>query len=118
MTSRSVFHFRAAVICSLHFLFSAAFGAALIFLAVTDVLANPAEGPTPLWLIVCFWALTILNPPMASFFGISDGSHTMHLPTLLLAAVWSVLIGYVISLVWYRIEKSVLAKYDHKPLPV
>jgi hypothetical protein len=107
MISRSAFHFRAFLIFSLHFLLSAGLGATLMFLAVTDVLANPAEGPEPLWLTVCYWTLKILNPPMASFFGLSLGSRMIHLPTFVLAAAWSLLIGYIGSLIWYRAEKSV-----------
>jgi hypothetical protein len=115
MTSRTAFHFRAFLISSFHFLLSAGFGAILVFLAVTDVLANPAEGAAPLWLTICFWTLKILNPPMTSFFGLSDGSQMMHLPALFLAGAWSLLVGYIVSLIWHRVER---AKYDHKPLPV
>jgi len=118
MRTASIFHLRALITASIHVLFSAALGAAVLFLAVVDVLASPAEGGPPWWLTVMHRFAAILNAPMAGFFGLWDNTRTMRLLLLLLAAAWSLVLGYAVSFVWQRAENIIDAKYRCDPATV
>ena len=105
MNAALTLHIRALVGASVHFVLSFALGAAVLFLTVVDVMTTPVESD-PWWLTLMDWSLNILNAPMGGFFGFWDNTRLMQLPLLGLAAAWSLLLGYTISLAWRRLEKT------------
>ncbi len=118
MGGGSTFHLRALVGASVHFVLSVAVGAAVLLLVVADVMATPVESDPPWWLTLMHWSLEILNAPMAGFFGLWDNTRIFQLPLLGLAAGWSLLLGYAVSLAWRGVERTIQARHPHEHLPV
>ncbi len=85
-------------------------------MAVTlaDVLTTASEAPPPGWLGALYLLLSILNAPMAGFFGLWQDTHPFHLPLLLSAAAWSLALGYVISLAWQAASKAIAARHPYE----
>jgi hypothetical protein len=100
----SVPHLRALGTAGVHFLFSAVLGVTVLFFVMADALATPVEGPPPWWLALMDRLLLAVNAPMAGLFGLWDDTHMLRLPLLLLAAAWSLAVGYAVSLIWQRVE--------------
>jgi hypothetical protein len=106
-------HLRALVFAGTHLVFSALLGAALLALTVADVLMTASEAPPPGWLGALYLLLSILNAPMAGFFGLWQDPHPFHLPLLLLATAWSLTLGYLISLAWLGVSKAVTTRHEN-----
>ena len=118
MNGRWIVHFRALLIAGVYFLSSAALGATAMVLAMMDVMSSADEGSPPWWLSGMCRVLQVVNAPMGNFFGLWDSSNMMSLRPLLLAAAWSAMVGYGISVVWHQVQKSIENRQEHESVPV
>ena len=114
MRSTAIFHLRALVCAGTHFVFSALLGASVWALTVADVLTTSSEGPPPWWLSGVHWLLSILNAPMAGFFGLWRDTPPAHLLILLMALAWILFLGYSISLVWQCADKIIATRHRNE----
>lgn len=105
MNISACFHFRALVCAAVHFAFCAILGVTVLGLVVADVMTTSSELPPPWWITGAHWVLMVLSAPMAAFFSLLDDVRLSHPVSLLLALVWSTLLGYAISFGWQVVKK-------------
>jgi hypothetical protein len=60
------------------------------------------------------WLLSILNTPMAGFFGLWRDTPPAHLLILLMALAWILFLGYSISLVWQCADKIIATRHRNE----
>ena len=118
MSTTTIFHLRALVCASVHFVLCALLGVTVLALAMVDMMTTSSELPPPWWITAGQWLLTILSAPAAVFFGFWDDVHWAHSVSLALALAWSVFLGYSISFVCHIARKSMIKRASETPHPL
>jgi hypothetical protein len=106
---RANLHQRALICAAIHFLFCLWIGAALLIFGVGDAVSDTWEET---WILDTLYHLfIILEAPSVAFFSRVEFEIIIHfIDTLLVAALWSLLLGYIISFLWGEFEECAFAR--------
>jgi len=106
---RANLHQRALICAAIHFLFCLWVGAALLIFGVGDAVSDTWEET---WILDTLYHLfMILEAPAVAFYSYIESDIILHpIDTLLVAALWSLLLGYIISFLWGEFQEQALAR--------